>query len=291
MTLKSYLKSKYTTSTVKSYEREIKFYLQALPHAQSATYQDIINYINTQRKQQNPSSINRILQSIKKYYNYLVDSELREDNPAQFINLKDTKRRNNSVQKRLLSSTEIQQLWQHFLDKKYRYNILRNRNLSMISLLLFQGLRGGEVRRLSIENINLEETQIYIPKSHDGNARTLALAPCQILPLYQYINQDRIELLKGESKGKALFISKLGRADNGETLHYLIESNRHIIKGKTINPKTIRMSVIAEQFKKGKSLQEVQYFAGHRYPSSTERYKSNHLQALQQGILKHHPLK
>jgi integrase/recombinase XerD len=276
---------------VKSYEREIKLYLQALPHAQSATYQDIINYINTKRKKQNPSSINRILQSIKKYYNYLVDSELREDNPAQFINLKDTKRRNNSVQKRLLSSTEIQQLWQHFLDEKYRYKVLRNRNLSMISLLLFQGLRGGEVRRLSIENINLEETQIYIPKSHDGNARTLALEPCQILPLYQYLNQDRIELLKGESKEKALFISKLGRADNGETLHYLIESNRHIIKGKTINPKTIRMSVIAEQFKKGKNLQEVQYFAGHRYPSSTERYKSNHLQALQQGILKHHPLK
>jgi len=291
MTLKSYLKSKYTASTVKSYEREIKLYLQAVPNAQSATYQDIINYINTQRKKQNPSSINRILQSIKKYYNYLVDSELREDNPAQFINLKDTKRRNNSVQKRLLSSTEIEQLWQHFLSKKYRYNILRNRNLSMISLLLFQGLRGGEVRRLSIENINLEQTQIYIPKSHDSSARTLALEPCQILPLYEYLNQDRIELLKGERKEKALFISKLGRADNGETLHYLIESNRHIIKGKTINPKTIRMSVLAEQFKKGKSLQEVQYFAGHRYPSSTERYKSNHLQALQQGILKHHPLK
>jgi integrase/recombinase XerD len=291
MTLKSYLKSKYTTSTVKSYEREIKLYLQALPHAQSATYQDIINYINTKRKTQNPSSINRILQSIKKYYNYLVDSELREDNPAQFINLKDTKRRNNAVQKRLLSSIEIEQLWQHFLTKNYRYNILRNRNLSMISLLLFQGLRGGEMRRLSIENINLEKTQIYIPKSHDGNARTLALEPCQILPLYQYINEDRIKLLKGDNKEKALFISKLGRADNGETLHYLIESNRHIIKGKTINPKTIRMSVIAEQFKKGKSLQEVQYFAGHRYPSSTERYKSNHLQALQQGILKHHPLK
>lgn len=291
MTLKSYLKSKYTTSTVKSYEREIRIYLEVLPHAQSATYQDIINYINTKRKTQNPSSINRILQSIKKYYNYLVDSELREDNPAQFINLKDTKRRNNAVQKRLLSSIEIEQLWQHFLDKKYRYNILRNRNLSMISLLLFQGLRGGEMRRLSIENINLEKTQIYIPKSHDSSARTLALEPCQILPLYQYICQDRIELLKENKEEKTLFISKLGRADNGETLHYLIKSNRYIIKGKTINPKTIRMSVIAEQFKKGKSLQAVQYFAGHRYPSSTERYKSNHLQALQQGILKHHPLK
>ncbi|WP_368667166.1 site-specific integrase, partial [Aureispira sp. CCB-QB1] len=68
MTLNNYLTGKYTPSTVKSYEREIKIYLQACPNAQSATYQDIINYINTQRKTQNPSSINRILQSIKKYY-------------------------------------------------------------------------------------------------------------------------------------------------------------------------------------------------------------------------------
>lgn len=291
MTLKSYLASKYSPSTAKSYEREIRIYLQACPNAEHANYQAIINYLNEQRKHQKPSSIHRILYGIKKYYNYLVVQELREDNPAEFIQLKDYKSKELKGQQRLLSSIEIQQLWQHFLDKNYRYKILRNRNLSMISLLLFQGLQSGEIKRLSIENIKLEQAEIYIKKSHNSNARTLALAPCQILPLYQYLYQDRVALLRGNTSEKALFISKLGSAEKGETVHYLIESNRHIIKGKAINPKTIRMSVITEQFKKGKSLQEVQYFAGHRYPSSTERYKSDHLQALQEGILKHHPLK
>ncbi len=74
------------------------------------------------------------------------------------------------------------------------------------------------------------------------------------------------------------------------SLQYLIKTAKDIVLTKRFNPKTIRMSVIADQFKKGHSLQQVQYFAGHRYPSSTERYKSSHLQALQQGILKHHPL-
>ena len=47
---------------------------------------------------------------------------------------------------------------------------------------------------------------------------------------------------------------------------------------------------ILREFEFEFNLREVQYFAGHRYPSSTERYKSSNLEALQQGILKYHPL-
>ena len=83
--LKEYLKSNYKASSVKTYLREINIYLQANPQAATATYKDITNYLNEQRKTQKPSSIQRILQSIKKYYNYLVYAEIREDNPAQYF--------------------------------------------------------------------------------------------------------------------------------------------------------------------------------------------------------------
>lgn len=102
------------------------------------------------------------------------------------------------------------------------------------------------MKRLKIEDIDLENTQIFIRKSHNTRARTLALEPCQILPFYQYIYQDRTTLLPSLSTENALFINKLGKAEKGETLHYLLESNRHVIKGKTINPKTLRMSVLTQ---------------------------------------------
>ena len=215
---------------------------------------------------------------------------IREDNPAKFIQLKDGKTRKLVVQNRLLSNEEIQEFWQYFLTKKYRFPILRNRNIVMVSLLLFQALRSGEIKRLQLEDIDLENTQIFIEKSHNTRARTLALEPCQILPFYQYIYQDRTTLLPYLSTENTLFINKLGKVEKGETLHYLLESNRHVLQGKTINPKTVRMSVLTQQFKQGKSLQEVQYFAGHRDPSSTERYKTNHLDTLQEVVLRHHPL-
>ena len=288
MTIKEYLNSRYTPSTAKSYYREISIYLRAEQSAKQSTYQDIIGYIHELRKHQNPSSVHRILQSIKKYYNYLVEQGLREDNPSKYIQLKDYKKSKNLVQNRLLSRAELQFLWDHFREKKYRYPILKNRNISMMGLLLFQGLRSGEIKRLNLCDIKLEQSEIYIEKSHNARARTLSLLPCQILPFYQYLHADRPLLLL--SNEKKLFINKLGKAEKGETVHYLTETVRPLLSEKKVNPKTIRMSVLSQQFKSGKSLQEVQYFAGHHYPSSTERYKMNYLQTLQEEVFKHHPL-
>jgi integrase/recombinase XerD len=63
---------------------------------------------------------------------------------------------------------------------------------------------------------------------------------------------------------------------------------------KKINPKykhavQVRQSVITEWLKE-KDLRTVQYMAGHRYVSSTERYKSNNLEDLKEALNKHPPL-
>jgi integrase/recombinase XerD len=66
--------------------------------------------------------------------------------------------------------------------------------------------------------------------------------------------------------------------------------------GRKLNVRTIRQSVIANLLKpvsaggKGKGLREVQYFAGHRKISSTERYRQTGLEELKTAIMKYHPL-
>lgn len=290
MTLQDYLQSKYTPKSSKSYYRDISLYQAAQPQAATASYSQIIAYLEQLRKSQTPSSMKRILQSIKKYYNYLAFTEQRRDNPAASIQLKDAQRAVGILPNNLLSSAEIKQLWQHLVDKQWRYKLLKNRNLSMLSLVLYQGLTSREIQQMQPSNIQLPSGKVYVAGSSRTHARTLALQPCQILPLYDYLQKDRAALLQGKTS-KSLFINKLGRAETGESLHYLLESNSYVIPDKKVNPKQVRMSVLAEQFRQGKSLEQVQYFAGHKYPSSTERYNFNHLQALKEEILAHHPLK
>lgn len=72
------------------------------------------------------------------------------------------------------------------------------------------------------------------------------------------------------------------------TLKYLIRAL------KQVNPNAksaaqLRQSVIAEWLKV-KGLRTVQYMAGHRYVSTTERYRANQLKDLQADLDQYHPL-
>jgi integrase/recombinase XerD len=59
---------------------------------------------------------------------------------------------------------------------------------------------------------------------------------------------------------------------------------------KVINAKQIRSSAIITWLKQY-HLRQVQYMAGHKYVSSTERYQLNHIDELQTAIQEHHPMK
>jgi site-specific recombinase XerD len=287
MTLHAYLLQKYSPKTAKCYLRDIAYFAKAVQHAENADYSVILDYLEAQRRQQKPASLHRILQGIKKYYSYLINEGLREDNPAHSIQIRDNFTNLPVLPQQLLNGRELDEAWEWFLTKKYRYRLLKNRDISMAGLLLHQGLRAGEFAALKLENLDLQKATVFVPAGSRSLPRTLALESTQVLPFYQYL-QERQELTKTDSN--ALFINKLGLPESGETLHYLAALLRPRFPDKKINPKTLRMSVIARQFERGHQLQAVQYFAGHRFPDSTERYNLSDLQQLQQEILIHHPL-
>ena len=60
--------------------------------------------------------------------------------------------------------------------------------------------------------------------------------------------------------------------------------------GRTVNAQTIRQSVIAHLLKEGHDLSVVQAFAGHKYPSTTERYRQSEIDTLKAAIENYHPI-
>ena len=284
----AYLKEHHAPSTVARYSREINIFFLSLESkgidSKAARYSDIINYLGVLRKRyKNGSTLNCSLAAIKRYYNYLNDIKVRSDHPAITIKLRDNKSSEIQLQD-LFSEAELEQL----LERKERYEILKNRNQIIISLLIYQGLRNGEIKALEVNNINLEEGSIYIKSSRQTNARTLKLRSKQVLLFYKYIAIDRPKLIRTTTN--KFIISKLGTAENGEGIGYLIETKRHLFAGRKLNAKTIRQSVITNLLKQGKDLRIVQVFAGHRYPSSTQKYRQTDTELLKTEVLKYHPL-
>ena len=109
-----------------------------------------------------------------------------------------------------------------------------------------------------------------------------------MVSLAKYLEDDRPKLLKQETE--ALLIGKLGNAETGEGIGYLVETLKSRFGNRKLNPRTIRQSVIANLLKDGNDLRLVQAFAGHKYPSTTERYRQTGIEQLQQAIERHHPL-
>ncbi|MFY0254668.1 tyrosine-type recombinase/integrase [Chitinophaga sp. 30R24] len=287
MTLYEYLEKHYTPATVEGYHREITIFLSSYPAAPLAGYAELISYLSVLRERyNNTATLNRILCSIKVYYDYLCSTGTRNDHPGRSILLRDQRSRDVQLQD-LFIPDELERL----LDRKERYQALYYRNRVLMGLLVYQGLKPQEMALICVTDVNLEAGSIYIKFTHTTNSRTLSLKPVQIMLLYTWLQQVRPRLLKG-ADSDALLIGHRGKPMSADDIvKHVIRSYKDTYPGRRVTAQAIRGSVIANLLRQGHDISVVQQFAGHKYPSSTERYKQSGVETLKAAIEQYHPMR
>lgn len=276
---------RHTEESIKSYTYQLQRYLSKHPDAGIYTYSDMIKVLDELTTEQSNAHYRiTILASYKKYYDYLIDAGMRNDHPCKSIYIK-KKRNKNIIHGDLFSSEELELL----LDRKERYEILKWKNKAIISLLIYQGLSSGEIARMKLSHVHLDKGRIFVKQSKDLARRHLDLQPNQYHVFDRYIRESRKKLIKEDTD--LLFIGMRGHAITVGEVSYLVEQFKLLFPTRTLNPKKIRQSVIANWLNEQKlSLEEVQLMAGHRWISSTERYKSTSIEEKRSMIAKFHPL-
>jgi len=305
MELGQYLQQKYTSQTVDRYLRDIGFYTAYGNQAfnkpiEQASYQDIMEFIGQLRKQySNPQTIHRILQGVKKYYNWLQHTGQRKDHPCKSIRLKDSSTKGLQPQD-LFSEKELEMLLNskpghRHTDRKQDPpggRAGKTRNKLILTFMVYQGMTRTEISHLEIKDINLEKGEIHIRPTKILNGRTLPLKASQVHLLYEYLyksrpKSDTLKLLIGQ-RNAPLTQDAITRIIM--LYQYLFTPEGAQVPDRKLTATTIRMSVCANLLKTGKDLRVVQVYMGHKYPSSTERYKQNRTEELKKAIKKYHPL-
>lgn len=288
---------KFGSSTIRQNRNYAGLYLEWLEKESitpaESNYNDLLSFIDHCHKQRMPSRvINRILLAIRHYYNVMDMTH----NPAAGLVLKGRVR---TIPHDLLSKEELETLYNQYqvIDERSQ------RNKTILGLLVYQALTTEELHKLAAHHIRLKEGKITIPGGKHSNGRTLKLEATQILELHEYISITRPVILKELNAGRPgrkpgqvkeenelhqILISMNGSENIKVSLLNLMRALRKI-NVKVRNAKQIRQSVITEWLKE-KDLRTVQYMAGHRYVSSTERYRSYNLQDLEAALTQHHPL-
>jgi integrase/recombinase XerD len=283
--LESFLYRLYATQTATTYIYHITTYLMRNNKAHTYTYNDVVNYINYLKQlNKQDKSISIKLASIKKYYDFLIEQGVREDHPCRNINLKKKK---CYVQLQDLFSVEELEL---LMTRENRYSNLEHRNKVIISLLIYQGLSSSELVRTQLEDINLDEGTIYVRSSKSISSRLLNIKANQIRLIERYITESRPELL-GSSRNDSLLISMRGVSETVDGIHSMIEPLKGLFPGRKLSPQTIRQSVISNLLNEyRKPVEDVQLFAGHKYPSSTEKYLRKDTDKEREKVNMWHPL-
>jgi integrase/recombinase XerD len=290
-TLEQYLLKKYKKSSLTPNSCSIRKYLNFIQDkAETAEYKDILEYVAHLRKNENlhPKTIKQYLNGAKIYYYYLLEIGKRNDHPCSELYLKD--KINKQIKVDVLYSAET--LEKYLESHKNDAKLVRRRNEVITSLLIYQGLTVGEIVALEIDDINLEQAEIYIKSSEKSKSRILPLQAKQILLFLNYLKEDKpklIQYLQSETPIKTLITGKFEEKVRPNVINKMI--NEYLPKNEQLQPIKIRQSVIANLLKKENDTRIVQVFAGHKRASTTILYKQTELEILQNAINLYHPIR
>jgi integrase/recombinase XerD len=282
MTFTEYLQNKrLSVATVHQYSRQVERFLAWLSqeniNAEAFTYTDLLEFMRycassgvTKR------TVHSTLCIVRHYCNYLICENKRGDNPAAGVFIKGLVRK---LPTNLLTIEELEELYRAY---HVQLNVGSLKKI-MLGLMIYQGLRVGEILRLQVQHIKLKEGRILIKSTSRTEERLLLLHASQVTELQQYLTTHKLYegvLFSGEAATPRSL-------DNG--VQYMFMQLKKLNE-KVINAKQIRSSVITHWLRTH-SLRQVQYMAGHRYVSSTERYQAGNLEDLKNELHQHHPMK
>ena len=223
----------------------------------------------------------RILSGIKKFYTYLLQEKVVEENPTQLISSPSIGRHIPDI----LSYEEICSMIEN-IDLSLP---LGHRNKAIIEIMYACGLRVSEVTSLKISNIYIEDEFIRIFGKGDKE-RLIPISSSTIKTLYLYIDGERKSQNINPKHTDTLFINRRGSCLSRQMIFLIIKdlAEKAGIK-KNIGPHTIRHSFATHLLEGGADLRAVQQMLGHSSISTTEIYTHISDQYLREVITLFHP--
>ncbi len=296
------LLKKYSPATVGSIVTVIEYFREwavtaGITELEEISYADAMLFMQWSSKHgASQKTIANYLNHIRKFYQFLISEGEIKENPVAHIKVQGIKRK---IYYDVLNTEELKILYQQYpttiehapgkiIPPQERNILSRKRNKVILGLLIYQGLRVEEVAVLNLQDLHLREGKIIIHSQRRTAARTMHLESQQVYELMDYVHGIRKEFMAVHGATDKLFMRwKNGKGFYGITqqlLKYLRKTNSRIK-----NFDQVRASVITSWLRQY-DLRKVQYLAGHKYVSSTESYKANLIDELQEDVAKYHPL-
>ncbi len=134
-----------------------------------------------------------------------------------------------------------------------------SRDRAVLELLYSSGLRGGELRALTREDIDLEASLVYVRRGKGGHSRIVPIGAAAVAALRAYIASRR------PASGALIF------AFSRKTLERIVRRASRMI-GREIAPHKLRHACATHLVESGKPFEHVRLVLGHASAETTRIY-------------------
>lgn len=249
---------------------------------QHITFEHIQEYLYQLSKEKfSERSQARWVSSVKAFFKYLLEDEIRTDNPAVLLEgpklglyLPDT-----------LSIEDVGKI----INVIDRNTPLGKRNYCIIEVLYGCGLRVSELIDLKISNINFKENFLKVEGKGD-KARYVPLADFTSNLIKDYIQNVRSGHKINKKCEDYVFLNSRGSSMSRVIVFIIIkELTDKAGINKKISPHTFRHSFATHLLQNGADLRYIQEMLGHSSITTTEIYTHLKTEELRDVILTYHP--
>lgn len=238
---------------------------------------DYTNFLS-QIETKTPSYQISVYSGLKKFANYLLDSNKVFDNPMQKIARPSFFEEEETISKREVGFLEKKEIKKYLLTvengtgtsrAKARQECWKERDMLIVLLFLSTGMRCSALYKLDIESIDLNE-QVLITNEKGKKIRKHDLSDELVESVSKWL-QKRYNIL-GDVQENALFISNQKTRMDQSSISRVVKKYSSEISNKNITPHKLRATYGTQLLKATNDIYFVQDCMGHSNPKTTELY-------------------
>jgi site-specific recombinase XerD len=214
------------------------------------------------RQGRSASTINRRLQAVRKFYDFLVQKGFSPHNPARDVERVSDR---TTASPRVLTSDEVNRLLRSASDGT---DTLSRRDRAILFFLLDTGIKVRELVDLRTEDtdLNVGTGYVWVGQDLESGGRCLTLGPETCAALRAYLR------VRASAPGvDCLFVSRQGQPLSARTVQRLVSSCARDAGLEGVSAQTLRYT-FAHDALDGRDLSEVARMLGLRDVADVRRY-------------------
>ena len=271
-------------NSLESYARDLRSYVEYLTQknrAKSIQENDIQDFLNSKRSDQSEASITRLVASIRGFHKFMLQEEISDNNPAQYLSVGSKALRLPKT----ISSDEMNKI----IDSISGQDPNVTRDKLIFEFLYGTGARISELVNTDLDDIDIDSNVVKIRFGKGSKQRIVPLGKSLKTAINNYLTRTRNSLINTKKPNNALILNPKGGRLTRQSIWEVV--NRVSIQNKVedLTPHTLRHAFATHLLEGGADVRVVQELLGHSSVNTTQIYTHITVERLREVFSETHP--